>query len=36
MLAIVYSSHNTTTTVWAFALSVLIVLTVAWYVRRRK
>ncbi|MFD6435023.1 hypothetical protein ACFWFC_20120 [Streptomyces venezuelae] len=36
MLAIVYSSYDTATTVWAFVLSALIVLTVAWYVRRRR
>ncbi|WP_256979574.1 hypothetical protein [Streptomyces sp. NRRL B-24085] len=36
MLAIVYSSYDTATTVWAFVLSLLIVLAVFWYVRRRR
>lgn len=36
MLAIVYSSYDTATTVWAFLLSILVVLTMVWYVRRRR
>jgi hypothetical protein len=36
MLAIVYRSYDTATTVWAFTLSLLVVLAVGWYVRRRK
>lgn len=34
MLAIAYRSYDTATTVWAFVLSLLVVLTVVWYVRR--
>ncbi|MFI2910645.1 hypothetical protein ACG2OD_20730 [Streptomyces sp. PDY-4] len=36
MLAIVYRSLDTATTVWAFVLSLLVVLAVAWYVHRRR
>lgn len=36
MLAMVYHSYDAATTVWAFALSVLIVLAVGWYVRHRR
>lgn len=36
MLAIVYRSFDTATTVWAFVASLLVVLTVGWYVRRRR
>ncbi|GHI56959.1 hypothetical protein Srubr_68050 [Streptomyces rubradiris] len=35
VLAMVYHSANATLTVWAFTLSVLIVLAVVWYVRHR-
>jgi ABC-type antimicrobial peptide transport system permease subunit len=36
MLATVYRSYDAATTVWAFMLSLLVVLVVGWYVRRRK
>ncbi|MFD0308361.1 MHYT domain-containing protein [Streptomyces sp. NPDC127119] len=36
MLAIVYSSYDTATTVWSFVLALLVVLTAIWYVRRRR
>ncbi|CAM5312980.1 hypothetical protein TPAU25S_00925 [Tsukamurella paurometabola] len=35
MLAMVYRSYDASTTVWAFVLSVLVVL-LGWYVRRRR
>ncbi|MCW8099633.1 hypothetical protein [Streptomyces tauricus] len=36
MLAIVYSSYDTATTVWAFVIALLIILTATWYARRRR
>ncbi|CAL9507128.1 hypothetical protein SUDANB132_03559 [Streptomyces sp. enrichment culture] len=36
MRALTYHSHDTTTTVGAFTLSLLIVLAVAWYLHRRR
>lgn len=35
MLALVYSSYNVATTVWAFVVSILIV-AVGFYFRRRR
>lgn len=36
MLALVYKSYDAATTVWAFVLSLLIVLIAVWYIRRRR
>ncbi|MFB9461938.1 LPXTG cell wall anchor domain-containing protein [Streptomyces cinereospinus] len=36
MPAIAYRSYDSATTVWAFVLSLLVVLVVGWYGRRRR
>ncbi len=36
MLALIYTSYNTATTVWAFVVVILIVLAVGWHLRRRR
>ncbi|MEU2333386.1 hypothetical protein ABZ770_08980 [Streptomyces sp. NPDC006654] len=36
VLALVYKSYDAATTVWAFVLSLLVVLVVGWYIRRRR
>jgi hypothetical protein len=36
MLALVYRSYDAATTVWAFVLSLLVVLIAGWYVQRRR
>lgn len=36
MQALAYTSYNAAATIWAFVASLLIVLAVGWYVRRRR
>ncbi|MGW0916177.1 hypothetical protein ACWD1Z_31220 [Streptomyces sp. NPDC002784] len=36
MLALVYTSYNTATTVWAFVAAIMIVLAVGWFIRGRR